>query len=244
MPSLIFKPRDNLTTYLTYASSLQQGDIAPAGSANANTGLAPYRSKQVEAGVKLALSKLDLSLAVFQLQRPFALVDPTDNTYKISGKQLNKGIEVSAVGELCKHLVVYGGITLLDPKMQDTGNPLTNNTQYVGMPKVKSNLLFEYQIAAVPGLVASADWQYTAKRPGDDTNLFWTPSYSVFDLGARYSTQVMGKATTLRLAVNNLNDEHYWSTVGPSNLTGANTGNMTAHLGAPRTVAASVSVDF
>ena len=244
MPSLMYKPRENVTTYLTYANSLQQGDIAPAGSANANTGLAPYRSKQVEAGVKLALSKLDVSLALFQLERPFALVDPTDNTFKLSGKQENSGLEATAVGELTDHLVVFGGITLLDPKMKATGNPLTDNTQYVGMPKVRSNLLFEYRVPSAPGFVVSFDWQYSAKRPGDDTNLFWSPSYSVFDVGARYTTQVMGKTTTLRLAVNNLADEHYWSTIGPSNLTGANTGNMTAHLGAPRTVAASMSIDF
>ncbi len=244
MPSLIYKPRDNVTTYLTYASSLQQGDIAPAGSANANTGLAPYRSKQWEAGVKVALAKLDLSLALFRLERPFAAVDPTDNTYKTSGTQSNKGIEATAVGELTDHLVVYGGVTVLDPVMEATGNPLTNNTQYVGMPKVKSNLLFEYRLPSVPSMVVSFDWQYTAKRPGDDSNLFWSPSYSVFDLGARYTARLMDKATTFRLALNNLSDEHYWSTIGPSNLTGANTGNMTAHLGAPRTVAASMSIDF
>ena len=244
MPSLIYKWRDNLTSYLTYASSLQQGDIAPAGSANANTGLAPYRSKQWEAGVKLALSKLDMAVALFQLERPFARVDPSDNTFKTAGRQFNKGLEASAVGELTRQLVVYGGITLLDPKMQATGNPRTDNMQYVGMPKLKSNLLFEYRVPALHGLVASFDWQYTAKRPGNDSNLFWIPSYSVFDLGARYTTQVMGKATTFRLALNNLSDEHYWSTIGPSNITGANTGNMTAHLGAPRTLAASMSVDF
>ena len=244
MPSVIYKWRDNVTSYLTYASSLQQGDVAPAGSANANTSLAPYRSKQWEAGVKVALNKLDLALALFQLERPFARLDPSDNTFKIAGRQQNKGIEATAVGEITKQWVIYGGVTLLDPKMQATGNRLTDNTQYVGMPKLKSNLLFEYRVASLPGLVASFDWQYTAKRPGNDGNLFWTPSYSVFDLGARYTTQLMGKASTFRLALNNLSDEHYWSTIGPSNLTGANTGNMTAHLGAPRTVAASLSIDF
>jgi ABC-type molybdate transport system substrate-binding protein len=47
-----------------------------------------------------------------------------------------------------------------------------------------------------------------------------------------------------RLAVNNVADERYWSTVAPSNITGTNKGNMVAHIGAPRTVAASVSIDF
>jgi iron complex outermembrane receptor protein len=93
-------------------------------------------------------------------------------------------------------------------------------------------------------LVATLDWQYTARRPGNDTNTTWTQSYSVLDLGARYTARLLGKQATWRLAVNNLTDKHYWSTIGPSNITGANTGNMTAHLGAPRTVAASMSVNF
>jgi outer membrane receptor protein involved in Fe transport len=44
------------------------------------------------------------------------------------------------------------------------------------------------------------------------------------------------------LSVDNVADRRYWSTIGPSDLTGANTGNLLAHLGAPRTVLASVSV--
>jgi outer membrane receptor protein involved in Fe transport len=46
------------------------------------------------------------------------------------------------------------------------------------------------------------------------------------------------------VAVNNVTDKSYWSTIAPSNLTGTNTGNLVAHLGAPRTVLASASFDF
>ena len=50
--------------------------------------------------------------------------------------------------------------------------------------------------------------------------------------------------STWRLAVDNVTDRHYWSTIGPSNLTGANTGNLLAHLGAPRMLLASGSVNL
>jgi iron complex outermembrane recepter protein len=244
MPSLMYKFQENVTSYVTYASSLQQGDIAPANAANANTSLAPYRSKQWETGLKIALSKMDLAFALFQLERPFARLDSADNTYKIAGQQLNNGLEATAVGEITDHLVVYSGITLLDPKLKGTGVQLTENKQYVGMPKVRSNILLEYQVPALAGVVLSADWQYVGRRAANDANTTWADSYNVFDLGARYTTRLMGKATTWRLALNNVTDEHYWSTVGPSNITGANTSNMTAHLGAPRTIAASMTVDF
>ncbi|RYD19687.1 MAG: TonB-dependent receptor, partial [Lysobacteraceae bacterium] len=51
--SLLYKPAEAWTLYATYANSLQQGDTAPVGTANANSILAPFRSKQYEAGVKL-----------------------------------------------------------------------------------------------------------------------------------------------------------------------------------------------
>jgi outer membrane receptor protein involved in Fe transport len=54
----------------------------------------------------------------------------------------------------------------------------------------------------------------------------------------------MGQAVTLRLMVNNVADKRYWSTVAPSNITGTNKGSMVAHVGAPRTLALSVAVDF
>jgi outer membrane receptor protein involved in Fe transport len=49
---------------------------------------------------------------------------------------------------------------------------------------------------------------------------------------------------TWRLAVENVADRRYWSTIGPSDLTGANTGSLLAHLGSPRMVLASVSLSF
>ena len=68
--------------------------------------------------------------------------------------------------------------------------------------------------------------------------------YNLFDLGVRYSQKLFTRLVTWRLAVDNVTDRDYWSTIGPSNLTGANTGNMLAHFGAPRTFLASASIDF
>ena len=239
MPSLIYKPADNISSYVTYASSLQQGDIAPAGTSNANTALAPYRSTQWEAGVKVALAKLDLAMALFRLERPFAVT--TAGTYAIAGQQVNTGLEATAVGEITSQLALYAGFTVLDPRMQGTGNAVTDGRQYTGMPKFRSNALLEWRVAAVPGLALSLDWQYVEKRPGNDTNTTWAPAYSVVDLGARLA---VGKSAALRLALNNATDKRYWSTVAPSNITGTNLGNMVAHVGAPRTLAASLSVDL
>ena len=246
--SLMYKPESNMTVYATFASSLQAGDLAPSGTnpplVNAGQSLPPYRSKEYEVGYKASLAKIDFTAAVFQIQRPFANINPADNAFEITGLQVNKGLELSAIGEVVSGLTMYGGVTLLDAKLEHTPLTTTNDKIYVGAPKVKGNTLFEYQIPAIPGLVASFDWQFSGPRAANDTNSFFVAGYNLFDLGARYTSTVLSKRVTWRLAVDNVADKHYWSTVAPSNLTGANTGSLLAHFGSPRTVLASASMDF
>jgi len=246
--SLMYKPQSNMTVYATFASSLQAGDLAPTGTnpplVNAGQSLPPYRSKEYEVGYKASLDKIDLTAALFRIQRPFANINPADNAFEITGLQVNRGLELSAVGEVVSGLTVYGGVTLLDAKLENTPLATTNDKIYVGAPKFKGNTLFEYHFPAIQGLVASFDWQFTGPRAANDTNSFFVAGYNLFDLGARYTSTILTKSVTWRLAVDNLADRHYWSTVAPSNLTGANTGNLLAHFGSPRTLLASASIDF
>lgn len=242
--SLIFKPLRSITTYVTYASSLQAGDLAPGTAANAGVGLAPYRSKEVEAGLKASLAGLDLAAAIYRIERPFANIDPIDGVFRISGNQVNKGLELSAVGQIASGLTLYGGVSLLDAGLEDTGVVSTDGKLFVGQPKVKGNMLFEYRIPGIQALVTSFDWQFAGTRAGNDTNSLFVAGYDLFDLGARYTAQMFGTEVTWRLAVSNLTDRRYWSTVAPSNLTGTNSGNLLGHLGLPRTVLASGTIAF
>jgi iron complex outermembrane receptor protein len=244
--SLMYKPVGNMTVYATFASSLQAGDLAPSGTGLVNAGrsLPPYRSKEYEVGYKASLAKIDFTAALFRIQRPFANINLADNAFEISGLQVNRGLELSAVGEVIQGLTVYGGVTILDAKLENTPLATTNDKIYVGAPKVKGNTLFEYHFPAIPGLVTSFDWQFSGPRAANDTNSFFVAGYNLFDIGARYTSTVLTKSVTWRLAVDNVADKHYWSTIAPSNLTGANTGNLLAHFGSPRTVLASASIDF
>lgn len=242
--SLIFKPARNMSTYVTYASSLQVGDLAPGTAANAGTSLAPYRSKEYEVGYKATFARIDFTAALFRIERPFANIDPADKVFKISGEQVNRGLELSSVGEIVDGLTVFGGVTLLDARLQHTPLPTTNGQSYVGAPRVKGNLLFEYRIPGLTGLVAQFDYQYSGRRAANDTNTQVAAGYNLFDIGARYTSMIAAFPVTLRVAVNNVTDRAYYSTVAPSNLTGANTGSLLTHLGTPRTVLASLTMDF
>jgi len=242
--SVMYKPAVNMTLYATYGSSLQQGDLAPGTAANAGQSLEPYRSRQTEVGYKIAVKQVTLSTAVFRINRPFAVTDVADNVFKIAGDQINTGLEAMLSGRVAERVIVSAGFTVIDTTVSDTGNPATEGRHFVGVPKLRSNMLVEYQVPVGTATFLSVNWQSVGRRPIDDINSSWTPAYNVVDLGTRYGLRVLGQAMTLRVGVNNLTDVHYWSTLGPGNITGTNVGSYTAHLGSPRTVAASMTVAF
>ncbi|MDD2336943.1 MAG: TonB-dependent siderophore receptor [Geobacteraceae bacterium] len=242
--SLMYKPYKNMTAYFTYADSLQQGDTAPTtGPVNAGTSLPAYRSSQYEAGFKMALSKVNLSTALFRIERPFAYTDSVDNVFKVIGNQVNYGLELMAAGEVIDGVTVSGGVTLLDPRLKDTGKATTTNKQVVGVPNYQSNLFIEYRVPVVTGLTVNFNWHYTGNRPANDTNTTWAKSYNTFDLGARYSTKLGGVPTTWRFAVTNLADEQYWSSIFPGSINGTG-GSSSAFLGSPREFKLSMQMDF
>ena len=241
--SVMYKPVENMTVYATYASSLQQGDVAPGNAANANQALAPYRSKEWEIGYKAQIHTINLTTALFRIERPFANTD-ANNVFRITGDQVNYGAEISAQGTLFHRLLIDGGFTALNPRLTNTGIAATNDKLFVGTPAYKSNLLSEYRLPVIQGLTVTGDWQFVGRRPQDDENLNFTSGYNTFDFGLRYTREVFNKLTTWRVASNNITNTHYYSTIGPGDITGTNASSNTAFLGTPRTLAASVQLSF
>jgi iron complex outermembrane receptor protein len=269
--SLMFKPRENMTIYGTFAQSLQAPDtpiLSVVGSngvcttcvVNSGQVLAPYRSKEGEIGYKLSAHKLNFTTALFRIERPFAqtvtgIINPTVcgaklsgtsscEEYAIVGNQINYGAEATLSGRIIDSLMLTGGLTALNPKLTDTGIAQTNDKQMLGIPSYKSNILAEYRVPRISGTFLNFDWQHVGRRPVDDVNSEWTPQYNTFDFGVRYTTKVMGKETTWRIAANNITNVHYWSTLGTTNIAGQDSGSYLGHLGEPRLITASMRFNF
>jgi iron complex outermembrane receptor protein len=242
--SLMYKPIDDLTLYVTYADSLQQGDTVPTGYDNAGQFLAPYRSRMVETGAKWVVDGVNLSLAAFQIKRPFAY-NAGDGVYAVAGQQRNRGLEFMADGNATRNLHLFGGITWLDPKLLDTGSASTEDTRIVGLARTTASLLTEYRIEQVPGLAVNLNARYVSARPTDDANDHWVGSYETIDLGASYSTRLMQRDTVYRLEMTNVGNEHYWTNIVPGGLNGyTGSGQASASPGLPRMLQASIQVDL
>lgn len=242
--SLVYKPVDPLTLYLTYADSLQQGDTAPATANNAGAILAPYRSRQLEVGSKVAIDKLLLTAALFQIKRPFAYTNASGD-YAIDGEQRNRGLELMADGDATEHLHLFGGMTWLDPRLLDTASTQTDDKQIVGLPRYTASLFAAYDLPMFSGTDIHGGVHYVGRRSTDNQNEGWVGSYTTLDAGAAYKTQLFDTATTFRLDVTNLTNRHYWTNIVPGGLNGySGSGYASASLGEPRMVQVSMQLNF
>lgn len=245
--SLLCKLEPASTLYLTYADSVQPGEIAPSTiSGNPGQALAPYRSSEWEVGAKATLAGLDLNAALFQIERPFAYTD-TDGFFKSAGEQRNRGLEIGAGGYLDPLWVIHANATWLDPRMTQTLNPANAGGVVVGVPRRQANLLLERRLAEWPGSALEANLHYVARRAANVDNTLWAAAYTTLDLGARYESRVAGQRLTTRLTLANVTDRHYWASLYTGNSwsggsSGAGTG--TAFLGEPRTLKLSLALAF
>ncbi len=244
--SLIYKPLANLTTYLTYADALQQGDTLT--TTTGTTILPPYRSTDLEIGGKITLrDSLDLSLAVFDMQRPWSYLTST-GTATNSGQQRNVGFETAAKGKLLDGLTVFGGFTWLDPELTSTASAATTGKLVVGVPRYQANMYVEYALPGVAGLTLDLNAHYTGRRAANATNTSWAAGYATLDLGLRYEMTAYGTRLTWRAGVENVTNTRYWAAILAPNQQGVMPTSLStsyaAFLGAPMTLHASLTASF
>ena len=242
--SVLYQPSAQVTTYVTFSKSVEQGESAPAGTANANDYLAPYHDTQYEAGAKYAVSDdLLLTLDAFRMERPLADTNAVTNIFAVVGKQRNDGAEFFAQGNLSSEVSLLGGVTYIDARLRDTGVASTNDKLVVGVPHVKSDVSVDYHPDFAKGYALTGTAHFESERAATNTNNSFAPSYATFDIGARYSTRFLTHAATLRAQVINITDKNYYSSVADGNIVGS-PGANTAYYGAPRTLLVSLEVDL
>ncbi|QSX33271.1 TonB-dependent siderophore receptor [Shewanella avicenniae] len=242
--SMIYKPVENITTYVTYADTLEAGGSASTNAQNAGTSLDPVRSYQNEIGIKTSVGEFDINAALFRVKRPMAY-EGGDGYYRQQGMQNNKGAELTVNGYLFEDFKIFSGVTYLDAVLEDAFDPATANKLVVGVPKWQGNLLMEYTVAAVAGLSFTGNVHYSGKRAANNINTSWASSYTTVDLGMKYvmPKEVINDAV-IQLHVTNLFDRQYWAAIFPGNIYGSLGASNTAFLAEPRQLKLTATVKF
>lgn len=238
---VVYQPTENVSVYGNYSEGLQPGAIAPATSGgvailNAGEVLDPFRSEQIEIGVKYDSGNFAATFAGFNLSKPNAIVE--NQIYSASGEQQVNGFEASVFGEPRHGLRLIGGLTWLDAELAETQSGLNEGNTPIGIPEWQANANLEWDVPGVNNLSLDGRMVFTGEQYIDEANTTEIDSWTRLDIGARYIMAVPDNDVTLRARIENLTDESYWASTG--GFPGAN------YLvqGGPRTFIVSASVDF
>ncbi|MFO6419035.1 TonB-dependent siderophore receptor [Hylemonella sp. W303a] len=230
---VVVKPNKNTSVYGNYTAGLQAGGIAAPARANAGEVFAPQKSNQIELGAKYDWGRLMTQASIYQIERPNSMTDPVTNIYSFDGEQRNRGLELTAYGEVTRGLRLMASAAFNDAKMTKTAGGVNQGKDATGVPDRTFNAGLDWDTPWVQGLSLNGRVIHTSSMWYDAANTLRMPSWTRLDLGARYKTTVADKPVVLRANLENVTDEAYWVTAS---------GYVT--VGAPRTLMLSAQVDF
>ncbi|BAN48155.1 TonB-dependent receptor [Metapseudomonas resinovorans] len=229
---LVIKATDYLSFYANRIEGLAPGPTAPSTASNSGEMFAPFRSKQIEAGVKLDWGTFGGSLGVYRIEQPQGVTN--NGVFGVDAEQRNRGVELSLFGELQPGLRLLAGGTLMDTELRGTANGSNDGNRAVGVPEFQYNLGLDWDVPGVPGLAVNGLLMRTGGQFYDSANELSIPAWTRVDLGARYAFKLEQRDLTLRANLENVADEGYWESTNGGYLT----------QGAPRTFKLSATLDF
>lgn len=231
---VVVKPwGEGLSLYGNYVEGLSAGTTVAVPYANAGTTFEPYKTKQMELGVKWAAARILNTLSLFQITKPALIV--VDNNQRPDGEQRNRGIEWMVSGQVVPSVTLLGGAAYIKAEQTKTAGAVNQGRAQFGVPEYTANLGADWAVPMLPGLSVNGRVNHTSAQWLTGDNSVELPAWTTLDAGLRYVTRVDAQTVTLRAAVTNLTDRAYFESVW---------GAGRVNVGAPRSVQLSVSVDL
>ena len=226
---LVWKPLDNGSVYLSYATSATppggvvgegvegNGLVAPGSTITSD--LKPEETVNYELGTKWDVfhDRLSLTAAIFRTEKKNTRVLTDSFTYENAGESRVDGLELSASGKITDKWQVFAGYSYLKSELVDPGQKAnrngTINTAAVSdkgneMPNTPNNsfsLWTTYEV--MPKLTIGGGAFYVDEVYGDTANTVYVPAYTRYDAMASYK---LTKNIDLQLNVQNLTDKTYY----------------------------------
>jgi iron complex outermembrane receptor protein len=239
----VYKPKEWVSVYGTYIQGLESTPPAPTTALNANQQLAPTKSTQKEAGIKLEPRKGFLvQVAYFDIERGAAYVNGA-NVYVLDGRARYRGEELSAQGEITPDLSILASATFLSAKqisgaptvLAPVFTPTAVGKRIEATPKVTASASANYKLTGlIPGLSINGAVYYVGDQAVNALNQAFIPSYTTYDLGVSYQTDLYDHRVTGRINVQNVTNKRYW----------ASTGGLFLAESLPRTIKFSLTTEW
>lgn len=201
---------------IVYAGTMrgqEEALVAPDSAANRAEAPPAIRTKQSEAGVRLALAQnLALVAGVFSISKPYYNLDPA-GIYRQLGTLTNRGVELSLTGKLAPGLSLVGGALLLDPRISGIGvQTRVIGKRPAGQAKRRIVANFDWRSKGGKGPVSiDVAVEYLSAKTANAANTFTAPSRMMVNLGARYRFSVGKVQLVLRPLLSNVFNDYGWN---------------------------------
>jgi len=216
----------------------------PDQFANYGQVLSALTSHQTEIGLKWqASTRLLVTATAFDIRKPMA--DPVSvaaglpNLVAGAKSAQHRGLELTAAGRVDASLSLQTSLMLLDATYTQAADASLIGQHVTNVPRLKASLFADYKMAAVPGLAVNALATFESGKPVTADGSVELPSAWQLDAGISYSQKLAGRTVLWRLNAENLTNRVYWREA-PS----TEWGGTYLFPSTPRTLRASVSVDF
>ena len=224
---------ENISLYGNYVEGLSAGTTVKAPYTNEGETFKPYKSKQMELGVKWVTGSLTQTVSLFQISKP-ALIE-ANNRQVLDGEQRNRGVEWNLFGQLTPSLSLLGGAAYTEADQTKTHKGVNQGRAQFGVPKLTLNLGADWAIPGVQGLSVNGRVNHTGAQWLTGDNSVKLPAWTTVDVGARYATRFGAQPVVLRATVTNLANRAYFDSLW---------GAGRVNVGAPRAVRLSATFDF
>ncbi len=199
-----------LSAYAGVTRGLEESEVAPDIAVNRNAAPPALRTRQVDAGVRASLGKLQAAVGVFDVRKPYFNLDGA-NLYRRLGEVRHRGIEGSLSGDMTPFASIVAGAVLLDPRV--TGELVEDGTigpRPVGTSRSRIVLALDVHPESWRG--SSFDLQVTRHGGSfaDQANAVRLPSRPTVALGARHRLRLGQREVIARVQVMNLFDSYRW----------------------------------
>jgi len=239
----ILKLTDQVSLYASYTQSLKPtSTIAPlTGGVVIGSNIAPEEGTQWETGVRFDFNKrISGTLALYDIDKKNVLVSQLNPTtgiveYRTAGRVRSRGVELDVTGRLTDNWSVIGSYGYTDARVTEDPTLVGNALQNVALNTASLYLVYDFGTTLPGRLRLGGGARYVGDRPGDATNSFVLPSYTVADVFATYETKVQTFPVIYQLNVKNLFDTVYYPSA--NNI-------LSVAMGDARRVSLSATVKF
>ncbi|MHA3892739.1 TonB-dependent receptor [Acinetobacter sp. GXMZU3951] len=219
---LVFKPTEEGSIYLSYATSanpvgvLAEGDsssdsISDSGIASATANaLKPEEARTFEIGTKWDLfnNRANLTAAIFRTEKQNTRIQIDPTTTANAGESRVDGFEVSLNGKITNKWEVSTGYSYLDSEITKAAY---NAIAQEGKPlpfvaKNSATLWSTYRV--MPKLTLGAGAEYRDQVFVNTTAPKYLPTYTIYNAMAKYD---VNRNVNVQLNVNNISDKRYFT---------------------------------